>query len=214
MIWIIVPVMVVSWFARGYLARLIFAKESPEIALIFGFLTGAIFFRTLYAIISRWFYAQKDTKTPLFVSIFIIFFVIIVTAILARPAAYGAAGLAFAVSFAAMVEVLILSSIMVKRDRALLLNKEFWGGLGRIVSVSGFSVLAGYIAVQMFPLEIEDRGIVTLGTKLAFITLATLGAHVVMSHLFGLSETRPIFAWIKRFIFRPVKPPYNPTGGA
>jgi putative peptidoglycan lipid II flippase len=214
MIWIIIPVVIVAWFARGYLARLIFAAESPEIALIFGFLTGAIFFRTLYAIISRWFYAQKDTKTPLFVSMFILVFVVGVTAVLARPNAYGAAGLAFAISLAAMVEVFILSGIMVKRDRTLLKNREFWNGLGRIVSVSGFSLMAGYIAVQLFPLELEDRGIITLGTKLAFITLVTFGTHVVMSRLFGLNEVRPIFAWIKRVIFRPVKHPFNPPGGA
>jgi peptidoglycan biosynthesis protein MviN/MurJ (putative lipid II flippase) len=68
MIWIILPVAVVSYFARAYLARLIYKNIAPEIALIFGFLVGAIIFRTIYSLISRYFYAQKDTKTPLFVS--------------------------------------------------------------------------------------------------------------------------------------------------
>ena len=205
MIWIIVPVVIVAWFARGYLARLIFASESPEIALIFGFLTGAVFFRTLYALISRWFYAQKDTRTPLFVSIFIILFVVTVTAILARPDAYGAAGLAFSVSLAAMVEVLILTIIMIRRDRKLLGNREFWSGLARIVSVSGFTVLAGYVAVQLVPLDVSDRGIATLGTKLAAITLVTFGMHVLMSRLFGLDEPRPIFGKINRLLRYAVK---------
>ena len=72
MIWITIPIIIISYLARGYLARLIFTQGSPEIALIFGFLVMAIFFRTIYSIISRWFYAQKDTKTPLFVSVFTI----------------------------------------------------------------------------------------------------------------------------------------------
>lgn len=61
MIWITVPVVVVGFFARGYLARIIFSRDAPEIAAIFGFLCTAIFFRVVYAIISRYFYAQKDT---------------------------------------------------------------------------------------------------------------------------------------------------------
>lgn len=197
MIWIIVPVIIVVWFARGYLARLIFAFEAPEIALILGFLVGAIFFRTIYALISRWFYAQKDTKTPLFVSIFIIFLVISVTAVLARPETYGAAGLAFSVSFAAMVEVLILFTVMVRRDRKLLANGEFWGGIFKIISISGFSVLAGYIAVQLFPLAVDDRGILVLGGKLAIITAITFGVHILLSRLFGLKEARPVWSRAK-----------------
>lgn len=192
-IWVIIPVVIVCWFARGYLARLIFPLESSQVALIFGFLSGAIFFRTLYALISRWFYAQKDTKTPLFVSMFIIVFVIGVTALLARPTTYGAAGLAFAVSLAAFVEVMVLSTIMVRRDRLLLRDSTFWRGLFRIVSVSGFSVLAGYGIVQLFPLGIADRGIITLGSKLLIITLVIFGTHIFMSRLFGLDESKPVF---------------------
>jgi hypothetical protein len=44
MIWIILPVAVVSFFARAYLARLIYKNIAPEIALIFGFLVGQLFF--------------------------------------------------------------------------------------------------------------------------------------------------------------------------
>src|SRR6266404_3538395 len=71
-IWIVVPVIVVTFFTRAYLARLIYKNIAPTISLILGFLVGAILFRTLYAIISRYFYAQKDTRTPLFVSLFAI----------------------------------------------------------------------------------------------------------------------------------------------
>ena len=45
MIWIAMPVTVISYFARGYLARLIFAKDSPQIAIILGFLSRLYFLR-------------------------------------------------------------------------------------------------------------------------------------------------------------------------
>ena len=102
----------------------------------------AILFRTLYTIISRWYYAQKDTRTPLFVSIFTIGLNIVLAVNLSRPAAYGVAGLAIAQSIVAMVEVAILFSIMLIRDHKLF-DMTFFGGCARIVSVTGFSVVAG-----------------------------------------------------------------------
>lgn len=207
MIWITIPVVIVSYLARGYLARMIFTQGSPEIALIFGFLVGAIFFRTMYAIMSRWFYAQKDTKTPLLVSVFTIALNIVLAVVLARPSAYGAAGLAISVSLAAAAEVFVLGIIMVYRDRGLL-NMQFWGGVGRAISVGGFSMLAGYLAVSTFPLGANDVGFVTLGSKLALIGVTTLTVHVAISGLFGLDEARPIFTWLKRLILRPIRGAY------
>ncbi|MGF7229512.1 MAG: murein biosynthesis integral membrane protein MurJ [Candidatus Saccharibacteria bacterium] len=207
MVWLTIPVVVVCFFCRGYLARLIFAKDAQQISLIFGFLTVAIFFRVVYTIISRWFYAQKDTRTPLFVSIFTIALNITLVAMLARPKSYGASGLAMAQSIVAGVEVVILSVIMLIRDNKLF-DTQFWGGLVRIVSASGFSVLTAFVAVSFFPLGAGDRGIITLGTKLLFIAGSTIVVHIGVSGLFGLEEARPIFVALKRFILRPVRIQY------
>jgi len=207
MIWLTIPVVIIAYLCRGFLARLIFTQGSPEIASIFGLLALAIFFRVIYSIISRWFYAQKDTKTPLFVSMFTIALNMVLAIILARPSAYGAEGLALSVSLAAAVEVLILSVIMVIRDRGLL-NTEFWGGVGRAISVSGFSMLACYFTVSSLQLGADDRGVITLGSKLAIIVLTTFAVHISISGLFGLDEARPIFTWLKRLILRPIRGAY------
>lgn len=203
-IWITTPVVIVCFFARGYLARLIFSQNAPEIALIFGFLVIAIFFRTLYTIISRWFYSQRDTVTPMLVSFFTITVNIVSVYFLSKPTVYGVQGLAMAQSIAAMAEVFVLMTIMIHRDRGLL-NGKFWGGVARIVSVSGFSVIAGFIAISFLPLGATDRGIITLGTKLAIISLAVFAVHTAISGLFGLEEVRPIFAKARRFILKPVR---------
>ena len=87
------PVLVICFFCRAYLARLIYGNVARDVALIFGYLTGAIFFRIIYSMLSRWFYAQKDTKTPLYVSLFAIGLNIYLAFSLARPSAYGVAGL-------------------------------------------------------------------------------------------------------------------------
>lgn len=204
LIWIAMPTIVICYFARGYFARLIFAKGSPEIALIFGYLAGAIFFRIIYAIISRWFYAQKDTKTPLFVSFFAIALNLFLAYTLSRPSAYGISGLAMAQSIVAAAEVVILVAIMLIRDRRLF-SREFWGGTVRILSVTGFSVLAAFVMISFFPLATTDRGFVTLGTKLGIITGVTFLVHLAISLLFGLEEPRPVIDRLKRIILRPVR---------
>ncbi len=206
LLWLSLPVAVVSFFARGYLARMIFGDNAPQIATIFGYLTAAIVFRSIYAIMSRWFYAQKDSKTPLLVSIFTIGLNITLAIILSRPSAYGVAGLALAQSIVAFVEVLILSVIMLSRDRKLF-DAPFWNACAKIVSVTGFSVIVGFIAASYLPLGASDVGFLTLGSKLLAITLAVFSMHIVMSALFDLEEVKPILARAKKIILRPIRLP-------
>lgn len=203
-LWLTVPTIVVAYFARGYLARLIFGDVAPEVALIFGYLTASIFFRIVYAMISRWFYAQKDTKTPLFVSIFAIALNIYMAFTLASPDAYGISGLALAQSLAAASEVVVLTTIMILRDRKLL-DSEFWSGVLKIASVTGFSLVAAYTMISWLPLNVTDRGIITLGAKLGSITAVTFGVHFLVSWLFGLEEMRPVIQKIKKIVLYPIR---------
>lgn len=207
MIWITVPVVVIGFFARGYLARIIFAKDAPEIAAIFGFLCVAIFFRVIYSIVSRYFYAQKDTWTPLCVSIFAIALNIVLAWQLSRPWNYGVSGLAMAQSIVAASEVFILFGIMLIKDHRLF-DRNFWGGIWRIMSVTGFSVVATYIMVQIFPLQSSDTGFLTLGVKVFLIAAVTATVHISLSSLFGLEEAEPVVRKLKqlgRAALKPVK---------
>lgn len=204
MIWIALPVIVAGYFTRGYLARLIFTRDAPEIALIFGFLCGAIFFRIIYQIFSRYFYAHKDTVTPLMVSLITISANIYLAYTLSRPWSYGVAGLALAQTLAAAIEIAILLTIIIIRDRHLF-TRPFVGALLRMFSVTGFTVVAAYISISFLPLSTADRGIVTLGSKLAGITGVTFAVYLLMSTIFGLEEVRPIIDRAKKIILKPIK---------
>lgn len=204
MIWATLPIVVICYFARGYLSRLIFAEGVSQITLIFGYLAGAIFFRTIYAIISRWFYAQKDTKTPLLVSLFTIGLNIYLAYTLSQPDAYGIAGLAMAQSIVAALEVVVLFSIMFVRDHKLF-NAEFWSGVLKILSVTGFSVLAAFIMLTLLPLQATDVGFIVFASKLSAIVGVTFGVHLLVSLLFGLSEAKPVVERAKKFILKPIK---------
>lgn len=204
MIWVSMPVLVVSYFARGYLARLIYGDVAPEVALIFGYLTLAILFRIIYSMISRYFYAYKDTFTPLIVSVLAIALNIYLAFNLAKPDAYGIAGLALAQSIVAIFEVVILGLVILMRDYKLF-DKYFISSIVRIISVTGFSVLGAFIMISFLPLQISDRGIVTLGFKLGSITAVTFAVHIATSLLFGLEEPRPVIAKIRQIILKPIK---------
>lgn len=203
-VWIIVPIVVVAYFARGYLARLVFGDEAPAIALILGFFAGAIFFRTIYTLMSRWFYSRKDTKTPLYVSLFAIALNIVLAYVLSRPSNYNVSGLAMAQSIVAFAEVVILSFIMIYRDKKLL-DPQFWKSILMIMSVTGFTVLAGYSMVHMFPLETSNKGFMQLGTKLVGITLVTFFVHIMVSVAFGLEEAQAVLNKVKRIILKPIQ---------
>jgi putative peptidoglycan lipid II flippase len=203
MIWIALPVVIISYFAREYFARLIFKSENLEIALIFGSLAVGIFFRTMYTIISRYYYAQKDTKTPLVVSIFTIALNIFLAYRLSRPDAYGIIGLAIAQSIVAVFEVFELLIIMIIKDTKLF-NMRFVSAVGQIFSASGFTVLISYLAVNVLPLSSGDRGI-TIFAKLSIIASASLLTHIIISSLLRLEEVAPVTQRIRKIILRPVK---------
>ena len=198
------PVSIISYFCRGYLARIIFKAGSRDIALIFGFLTVAIFFRIMYTLFSRYFYAHKDTVTPLLVSLFAIALNIVLAFTLARPSAYGASGLAMAQSIVAACEVAILLSIMIIRDHKLF-DKAFLANVGRSISVSGFTIIAAFIMVTLLPLGSNDKGFITLGFKTSAIAVVTLLVHLSISSLFGLQQAKTVTAKLASIVLKPIK---------
>ena len=204
LMWLSLPVGVLVYFCRGYLARIIFTQGSPDIALILGFLSIAIFFRTLYTLISRYFYAHKDTTTPLLISLFAIALNIILVFTLARPEAYGAAGLALAQSIVSASEVFVICVVMVMRDPKIF-DKSFWHFTGRLVSVTGFTVVTAFIMLTLLPLNLNDTGFFLLGSKLATIASVTLGVHVGMSLVFEFDEAKATIRKVKSLILKPVR---------
>ena len=82
---------------------------------------------------------------------------------------------------------------------------SFINGCIKIVSVTGFSVLAGIIMLAIYPFSLGDRGFITLGTKLFFISAVIIGTHIAVSSLFGLEEVQPVVRRLKKIILKPVK---------
>lgn len=202
LMWLTTPAVVLVFFCRGYLARLIFKDGSVEIATLLGLLSIAIFFRVLYTLFSRYFYAHKDTTTPLIISVFAIALNIILVFTLARPRGYGYEGLAIAQAITSAVELLVIGVVMVLRDNKII-TIEFWQMTLRLLSATGFTIMTAYIMVTLFPLLSGDRGFFTLGGKLSLITFVTLSVHIVATAFYDFYEAKVILRKIKQFIYKP-----------
>jgi hypothetical protein len=59
--------------------------------------------------------------------------------------------------------------------------------------------------ISLFPLGLHDKGIVTLGSKLFFISAVTFIVHIAVSALFDLEEVRPVISRIRKIVLQPVK---------
>ena len=204
MLWLVAPVAIVSYFTRGYLARIIFGDVAPEVASIFGYLIAAIIGRIMYSMLSRYFYAHKNTLTPLYVSLFAIALNIYLAFTLSRPDSYGVAGLALAQSIVALTEVAILMVLIMLKDPKVF-DKYFWYNIIKLISVTGFSIVVAFIAISFFPLNISDKGIVALGSKFFIVAGATALTHLLMSFIFGLSQAQIVVDKVKEIIYKPIR---------
>jgi hypothetical protein len=93
---------------------------------------------------------------------------------------------------------------MMWRDPRLF-TAEFWSGIVRTLSVTGFTMITTYVMVTFVPLLASDRGFITLGAKLLIIVIPAVVVHIALSALFGLEEVKPVLSKLKQLVLKPVR---------
>jgi putative peptidoglycan lipid II flippase len=199
-IWLTLPITVVAILARGYVVNFIVNGGDPYMASILSVLGIAILFRSVYFICARSFYAQQDTKTPLYISFFTIGLNIVLAVTLTLVFGMGVQGLAWAAVIGAVSEVTILFVLMARRIPGLF-DRVFLGALARMLSAAGFTTVITYALVTILPLGANDDSFFTTFPKFALISFVSLLSYVLISYAFRLSETKPILARAKRIFF-------------
>lgn len=198
--WIILPVAAIAFFARGYVVNFIKEGGDPLMANLLGALVVAILFRSIYHIAARSFYAQQDTKTPLYVSIFAIALNVVLAIWFTTVLDWGPYGLAWAQSIVAMVEVIILFVIM-SRQLPDLFNVQFTHAIGRMLGATALMGIVTYILVQIFQLQTVDQKFLETFPKFIVIVAVSLSAYVWFSWLLQLSEPIPVIKRVKLMLF-------------
>ena len=179
-IWMILPVAVVAFFARGYIVHFILNTGDPRIAGVLGCLAVAIVFRTIYHITARAFYARQDTKTPLYVSVFSIVLNIALAILLAMVLNMEAYGLAWSQSIVAAAEVVILLAIL-SRHMPQLFDKTFVSALLRMGIAAAATAVVCYLTIQVLPFRDSTASLVpfrNLASSLLSVLQRILACHM------------------------------------
>lgn len=200
-VWLALPVATITYFARGYVVSFIKDGGNALIAGLLGALVVAILFRTIYHIAARSFYAQQDTKTPLYISIFSIVLNIALAVWFTQSLDMGAYGLAFAQSIVAFVEVVLLFAVMQRRIEGGILDKVFLHGIGRMVSATGFMAVVTYAMVRLFQFQNTDYGITSTLPKFTLIVVVSAAAYVGICWLMKLEEAQPVIRKLQSIAF-------------
>ena len=207
-LWISLPVAIIAFFARGYVVSFISNIGSNGnnsiIVSILATLVVAIFARSVFHIASRGFYANQDTKTPFVVSIFAIGLTMILSAVFFF-AGFGVEGLGWAQSIGAIVEIIILLSLLHKRSGYQLLNKTFWKAFSRMLLATLICGCVSYAMVKFVPLMSSDNSLVNTAPKFLLIVTTSAVAYVLASYFLNIKEVNPIVAKVKKTLFKNLK---------
>ena len=198
--WMALPVSVVIFFTRGYVVHFIRNGGNQLIAGILGCLVVAILFRTIYHMAARAFYARQDTKTPLYISIFSITLNIILAIVLSMVLKMGAYGLAWAQSTVAVLEVVVLLTVM-NRQMPKLFDMTFVRAIFKMIIAGTVTGVVCYIAVLIMPFRYHDDSFFSAFPKFVIISLVSFGAYAAASKWLKLPEIDPILARLKKVLF-------------
>ena len=199
-IWLALPATVIAFFGRGYLINFIKNGGDTLMASIFGILAIAILFRSIYHISARSFYAQQDTKTPLYISLFTIGLNITLAVWFTMGLGLGVYGLAWAAAIVSAIEVAVLFIVMSRRIKGLF-DIPFVHGVARMLSAAGFTALITYVMVTLLPLSANDQSFFASFPKFGLIVLVSGLSYMLFSHLMKLQEVAPILERVKKIIF-------------
>lgn len=199
-LWLALPIAVITYFARGYVVAFVKNGGDPLISSILGALVVAILFRTVYHIMARSFYAQQDTKTPLYISIATISLNVILAILFTSAFGWGVFGLAWAQSIVAVVEVIILFAILCYRTPGIF-TREFVCAVVKMVAASAGMGVVAYLTTQILQLQSGDMSFMSIFPKFSMIVLVSFCVYVELSHLLKLGEADPVLKRLQKFFF-------------
>ncbi|MBR2998310.1 murein biosynthesis integral membrane protein MurJ [Candidatus Saccharibacteria bacterium] len=207
-IWIALPVTVLTFFARGYVVSFISNignnDSNKTIVSILAALTIAIFARSIFHIASRGFYAYQDTKTPFLVSILAVGLTIGLS-VGFYLLGWGVDGLGLAQSIGAVVEIIVLLLILQRRSRGQILDKSFWRGMARMAIATAVAGCVAFSMTKFVPLRVTDVSLVHTVPKFLLITSVTVVSYLLASYFLEIKEAGPVLRFIKKILFRNVK---------
>jgi putative peptidoglycan lipid II flippase len=200
------PASVLFIVLRVPIVRIVFgAKSFPWSAtLLTGKILAALCFSVTFAslmqLLIRAFYALHDTKTPLFVGVFGAIFDVVFGILLVKVFNLGPLGLAVAISLTAVVETLILFTLIIPK-----IDADTWTTARFIASFLKITITGLITGFSLWiPMRLLDRFVfdTTRTFPLILLTLLTsfigLLAYLIFSYYFRVEQLKTFELLIKR----------------
>lgn len=198
------PAAALAIILRGYLVRLIYGFGDPTTATVLGWLAGTIVFEAFLFLVLRMFYALKDTRTPLLISLVTLIVSVFLSYGLSEV--YGVAGLAMAQTIAVFVQVTVLMGLLWKRLGGRVGGWRIAdGGYRFLVSTIIMSGLVYLSVSEIVPLLATDVGFTAVAPKVVFLGLVAAIGYLVPSYLLGVKEARQIISKLWLQVSKPLK---------
>jgi putative peptidoglycan lipid II flippase len=203
-IWLALPVTVIAMLARGYIVNFIVYRGDQLMADILLILAISILFRSVYFISARSFYANQDTKTPLYISLFTIGLNITLAVWFTLGLSMGVEGLAWAAVIVSAVEVSILFYVMSRRIKGLF-DAVFIKAIISMASAAGLMAVVTYGMVSIFPLSANDPEFWSSIPKFSLVIITSGLSYLLLCWLFKLPEATPVINRLVKFFYKPPK---------
>jgi len=207
-LWFALPAAAIAFLLRGYLVRLYIGQGNEMVADALAWFTLAIIFRALFHTLTRAYYAQRDTKTPLMISIVAIGLNIALAFMFVDWFENSISGLAAAQSVVAVIEVSLLIYILHRRLKGVITWKLIYAGFRILLATAAMSITTYIMVRYIFPLQALDVGFFTLAPKFLAILAVSGVVYILAGYILKLKEPTMVINSLKKWLFKPLSTKY------
>lgn len=197
-IFFLIPATVGMVILRAQIIRLIFGFGEFNWESTYWTTQTLLFFalslaaQGLLPLIVRSFYAIQDTKTPLYVGIFVMFVNAFFTVLLPFQFKMGIAGVALAFSIASFTNLFLLLYFLHKKIGALDKDHKIFESASRLLFSSGVLGVTAYGSLYFFDAFVDTHTVIGLGLQtLGTITLSAV-VYLGLTYLLKCDEIKYI----------------------
>lgn len=190
LMFLVIPSAIFAMVMRGYIVRILFGFADQATADTLGWLAGSIITQSMFFMVARFFYAQEDTKTPLFVSLG----AIIVNIALSVPLSkiHGVSGLGLSLSITGFMELVVLMLLLQRKmgDYGL---RSIFRSASKVTLASAMMGLVLYAMVRyIFPLYRTETGFLKLAPEFVVMSLVGLIVYYLTAKVLRVHEVRTV----------------------
>lgn len=204
MLYLVIPASVILLVLRVPVVRLVFGaanfpwEATLSTAYVLAFFSFSIFAQSAVYLLTRGFFALKDTATPVKVNFLTILFSSVLSLVLVGSLGWGVWAIAFSYSLASIIDAVVLLYLLARK-----IGNFRWEQF--IVPFTKISYAAVFMGISLYlPLKLLDQLVfdttrtVPLIILTAIATTAGVGAYLFFTWLFKVEEIELFYKLLRK----------------